>query len=98
MKKFTAVATLVFGLATLGMAAEFKGFVEDSNCASKPAMKDNAQCAQKCIKGGAAAVLVGENGTVYKIANQDKIVSHAGEKVTVTGDLKEGTITVSDVK
>ena len=98
MKKFTAVATLVLGFATLGMAAEFKGFVEDSNCASKPAMKDNAQCAQKCIKGGAAAVLVGEDGTVYKIANQDKIVSHAGEKVTVTGDLKDGTITVADVK
>jgi len=98
MKKFTAVATLVFGLATLGMAAEFKGFVEDANCASKPAMKDNAQCAQKCIKGGSAAVLVGEDGTVYKIANQDKIVSHAGEKVTVNGDLKDGTITVADVK
>ena len=98
MKKFTAVATLMLGVATLGMAAEFKGFVEDSNCASKPAMKDNAQCAQRCIKGGAAAVLVGEDGTVYKIANQDKLVSHAGEKVTVTGDLKDGTITVADVK
>src|SRR5690242_8487854 len=98
MKKFTAVATLILGVATLGMAAEFKGFVEDSNCASKPAMKDNAQCAQRCIKGGAAAVLVGEDGTVYKIANQDKIVAHAGEKVTVTGDLKDGTITVADVK
>jgi len=65
--------------------AEFKGFVEDQSCASKPGMKDNAQCAAKCIKGGSPAVLVGEDGTVYKIANQDKIVAHAGEKVTVTG-------------
>jgi hypothetical protein len=98
MKTFTAIATLALGLAATGMAAEFKGFVEDQNCASKPAMKDNAQCAQRCIKGGSPAVLVGEDGTVYKIANQDKITSHAGEKVTVTGDLKGDTITVADVK
>jgi hypothetical protein len=98
MKTFTAIATLALGLAATGMAAEFKGFVEDQNCASKAAMKDNAQCAQKCIKGGSPAVLVGEDGTVYKIANQDKITSHAGEKVTVTGDLKGDTITIADVK
>ncbi|MDE3199163.1 MAG: hypothetical protein KGN84_22630 [Acidobacteriota bacterium] len=97
MKKFTAVATLLFGVATLGLAADVKGFVEDANCASKPGMKDNAACAQKCIKGGSAAVLVGEDGTVYKIANQDKIVAHAGHHVTVTGDVKDGTITVASV-
>ncbi len=61
-------------------------------------MKDNAQCAAKCIKGGSPAVLVAEDGTIYKIANQDKIVSHAGEKVTVVGDVKDGTITISEVK
>jgi len=98
MKKFTAVATLTLGLAALGMAAEFKGFVEDTNCSSKAGMKDNAQCAAKCIKGGSPAVLVGEDGTVYKIANQDKIVAHAGEKVTVVGDVKDGTITIAEVK
>jgi hypothetical protein len=80
------------------MAAEFKGFVEDTACSSKPGMKDNAQCAARCIKGGSPAVLVSEDGKIYKIANQDKIVAHAGEKVTVTGDLKDDTITVSDVK
>ena len=40
MKKFTAVATLALGLAAAGMAAEFKGFVEDTNCSSKAGMKD----------------------------------------------------------
>lgn len=98
MKKFTAVATLAFGLATMGMAAEFKGFVEDSNCAAKPGMKDNAACAKKCVSGGSPAVLVSEDGKVYKIANQDKIVAHAGEKVTVTGNVSGDTITVDDVK
>ena len=68
-------------------------------CASKAGtMKDNAQCAAKCIKGGSPAVLVGTDGTIYKIANQDKIVAHAGEKVTVVGDLKGDTITIASVK
>jgi hypothetical protein len=98
MMKFAAALALASGLAATGMAAEFKGFVEDTACSSKPGMKDNAQCAARCIKGGSPAVLVSEDGKIYKIANQDKIVAHAGEKVTVTGDLKDDTITVSDVK
>jgi hypothetical protein len=98
MKTFVAALALASGLAATGMAAEFKGFVEDTACASKAGMKDNAQCAQKCIKGGSPAVLVAEDGKVYKIANQDKITSHAGEKVTVTGSVKDDTITVEDVK
>jgi hypothetical protein len=98
MKKITVLIALVLGLSGIAMAAEFKGFVEDTNCSTKPGMKDNAQCAQKCIKGGSPAVLVGEDGKVYKIANQDKIVAHAGEKVTVTGSVKDDTITIDDVK
>jgi hypothetical protein len=98
MKKLIAVAGLVFGLSAIGMAADVKGFVEDTNCAGKPAMKEDAECAKKCIKGGSPAVLVGEDGKIYKIANQDKIVAHAGEKVTVTGDVKGDTITVASVK
>jgi hypothetical protein len=98
MKTFTAIAALVLGLATTGFAAEIKGFVQDEACYTKPAMKDNAQCAEKCIKGGSKAVLVGEDGTIYKIANQDKITAHAGHNVTVMGDVKDGTITIAEVK
>lgn len=98
MKIFTAVTTLVLGLASLGMAAEVKGFVEDANCASKPAMAGNAQCAEKCIKGGSAAVLVTPEGKVYKVANQDKITGFAGKNVTVNGSITADTITVDDVK
>jgi hypothetical protein len=61
-------------------------------------MKNNADCAKKCIKGGSPAVLVTADGKVYKIANQDKIVAHAGEEVTVTGTAKGETITVASVK
>jgi hypothetical protein len=97
MKTLTATALLTLGLAAAGMAAEFSGFVEDTACSTKAGMKNNAECAQKCIKGGDAAVLVTPDGKVYKIADQDKIVAHAGHNVTITGDLKGDTISVSKV-
>jgi hypothetical protein len=98
MKKFTVVASLVLGLSALAMADEFKGFVEDTACSTKAEMKDNAACAKKCIKGGSPAVLVTADGKVFKISNQDKIVAHAGENVTVTGTAKGDTITIASVK
>ena len=98
MKTITAVAFITMGLAATGMAAEFKGFVEDTACSTKPEMKGDAACAQKCIKGGSPAVLVTESGKVYKIANQDKIVASAGMNVTVMGKLKGDTLTVDSVK
>jgi len=98
MKTFTAVSLLALGLASTGLAKEFKGFVEDQACANKPEMKGNAECAQKCIKGGSPAVLVTEDGKVYKIANQDKIVASAGQNITVNGMLKGDTLTIDSVK
>ena len=98
MKKISAIALMTMGLAASGMAAEFKGFVEDQKCSTIPAMKGDAACAQKCIKGGSPAVLITDDGKVYKIANQDKIVASAGMDVTVTGKLKGDTLTIDTVK
>jgi hypothetical protein len=98
MKKVTVLATLALSLAGASLAAEFKGFVEDTMCAGKPEMKNDAECAQKCIKGGSPAVLVTPDGKIYKIANQAKITSMAGKNVTVDGTLKGDTLTVDTVK
>jgi hypothetical protein len=98
MKTISAIALLTMGLAASGLAAEYKGFVEDTACSTKPEMKGDAACAQKCIKGGSPAVLVTEDGKIYKIANQDKIVASAGMNVTVMGKLKGDTLTVDSVK
>src|ERR1700719_2175083 len=98
MKKLTAVVALGFGLVASGMAAEFKGFVEDTKCSTNPAMKNDSDCAQKCIKGGSPAVLVTEDGKIYKFADQAKVVPHAGMNVTVTGTLKGDTISVDSVR
>ena len=98
MKTLTAIGLLTFGLAATGLAAEYKGFVEDQACVNKPEMKGDAACAKKCIKGGSPAMLVTEDGKIYKIANQDKIVAMAGMNVTVMGKLKGDTLTVESVK
>lgn len=98
MKTLTVVATLALGLAANMMAAQFKGFVEDTKCSTNAAMKDDAECAKKCIKGGSPAVLVTEDGKILKIANQDKIVAHAGEHVTVDAKLAGDTLTIASVK
>jgi hypothetical protein len=97
-KTISAIFLMTMGFAAVAMAAEYKGFVEDQKCSTMPAMKGDADCAQKCIKGGSPAVLVTEDGKIYKIANQDKIVASAGMNVTVSGKLKGDTLTVDTVK
>jgi hypothetical protein len=97
MKKLIAIALLTFSFTASAMAAEFKGFVEDTACAGKPDMAGDAECAKKCIKGGSPAVLVTADGKIYKIDNQSKIVSFAGENVVIQGTLNGDTITISKV-
>jgi hypothetical protein len=98
MRKFIAAGTLALGLAATGFGAQFKGFIEDQMCSGKPEMKDDAACAQKCIKAGSPAVLVTDDGKIYKIADQAKVTPHAGEKVTITGTLKGDTLSVDKVQ
>jgi hypothetical protein len=98
MKKTTTIAILAFGIAGSMYAAEFKGFVMDQMCSGKPEMKGDAECAQKCIKGGSPAVLVTDDGKVYKIADQAKAIPMAGKTVTINGTLKGDTITIASIK
>jgi hypothetical protein len=95
MKKVLAVFAFA---AMTSMAADWTGYVVDQSCASKPAMKGNEACAARCIKGGSPAVLLTDDGKIYKIAEQDKVTAHAGHKVTITGKLDGETISVDSVK
>ena len=98
MKKLLSVFVLC---AAGAFAAEWTGYIVDSSCAGHKsdmgATEEHAACSARCIKGGAAAVLVSE-GKVYKISNQDKVVPHAGKKVTLSGSVDGDTITVEEVK
>lgn len=101
MKKLIALTALTLSFATASAFAEsLTGVVADSMCASnkaKASSPDHAACAAKCIKGGSAPVLI-VGDKVYKIANPTKIVSFAGQKVTVDGTVADDTITVASVK
>ena len=101
-------ACLLAGLATLASAADqtWVGQISDSMCgashagmtAGHPGMTDR-DCALACVKAGGKFVFVSD-GKVYKIANQDSplLQMHAGHAgVTLTGDMKGDTITVSKV-
>ena len=94
MKKLAAVFALC---AASAMAADVTGYIIDKSCASKKGMWGNEACAKSCIKRGDPAMLVTEEGKIYSVANQDKVVDMAGKKVTVTGKLEGETITVDSI-
>jgi Protein of unknown function (DUF5818) len=103
MRKFVLGFTFVSALAMTAMAAELTGYISDAGCAAKQgaakvAADGHAGCAKGCIKRGDKAVLVTPDGKIYQIANQDKVVDHAGQKVTLVGDVADDNITVSEVK
>ena len=55
-------------------------------------------CTLACVKGGGKFVFV-SGGKVYNVANQNlaALTEHAGENVSLTGDVQGDTITVSKV-
>jgi hypothetical protein len=96
-----AIGLLLFGvsLSGWGWAESLEGYIVDQSCAGQKAMWDDSVCVARCVTGGIKVVLVTDDGTVYKIANQDKIKPETyGKKVTVSGKMEAGTITVDSVK
>jgi hypothetical protein len=98
MKKLAAVIGFVACMAGSAFADDWTGYIVDKNCASNKAMLGNEQCAQSCMKKGAKAVFVTDDGKIYNIAEQDKVTDVAGKKVTITGKMKGDTINVDSVK
>ena len=96
MKAITVV--LVAGKVLRTLAADWTGYIVDKSCASKKGMWGDEACAKRCIGRGDPAVFVTEDGKIYQIAEQAKVKDVAGKKVTITGTMKEDTISVTDVK
>ncbi len=98
MKKIVFAAVLVLSTFSLSaFAEELTGYISDSKCAAKGEKDAHADCAVKCVKGGAAAVFVAD-GKVYKIDDQSKVADHVGHKVTITGKIDGDTVKVDSVK
>jgi len=100
MRRPMGLLLLGASLSLCGWADSLDGYIVDQNCAGQKAMWDNSPCTARCVKGNIKLVLVTEDGTVYKIANQDKVKSETfyGKKVTVSGKMEGETITVDNVK
>ncbi len=94
--KAAVLMGLLLGGAALVHAEEITGFLADAKCAAagKAASAGHANCAQKCVQGGEAVVLVTSEGKVYKIKNQDKVKGHVGAKATLDGKVDGDTIEV----
>ena len=95
MKKTIAI----LAVSALGaMGAEWTGAISESGCGAKHA-NGNVACVTKCVKGGAAPVLVtGTDNQVLKIANGDKVMDFLGKKVKVTGTLEGESVTVTTIE
>jgi peroxiredoxin len=99
--------SLLASLAGLAPAASmtWKGEISDSNCAIShqkvtqvhPSLNSHS-CTLACVGDGAKFVFVSD-GKIFKVANQDlpALKANAGYTVQLTGDLKDDTITVSNV-
>jgi hypothetical protein len=92
MKKLLAVFAIC---AASAMAADLTGYIIDKSCSTKKGMMGNEACAKSCIGRGDPAVLATDDGKVYTVSNQDKVVPMAGKKVTVTGKVDSDKMTVT---
>jgi hypothetical protein len=112
MKPFFSITALLgclFACPSTGMTAAttWSGKISDSACGAKheaaaegEEKMPDSDCTRTCVRGGSKYVLVADNGTIYKIANQDfaQLPQSAGRAVTLTGDVKAGTITITRIE
>jgi hypothetical protein len=104
MKKHLLLITMILSVGALfsfrPANEHLTGYISDSTCAAAKtdmgSLDARISCTQKCIKGGAQAVLV-VGDKVYKISNQKAVVKYAGKNVTVDGAVTDDTITVSKI-
>ena len=108
MKTAILLAALLLATPSLALAAEqtWTGKISASACGAKhedaaegEGVMADRECTQACVRGGSKYVLV-VDGKVFQIANQDNndLATHAGHKVTVTGELKGQAITISKME
>jgi len=96
--------------ASVGFAAEqtLTGVIADSLCGAShasmasqvnPPLSD-ADCTKACLDAGGKFVIVDDGKNVTAIANQTfaGLKEHAGQKVTLTGEIKSGVITVTKIE
>ena len=90
------LALLVSGIVYAADKGTWTGYISDSDCGMKGNNADHAECAKKCVKNGAAPVLV-VGDKVYAISNPKTVAKFIGDKVTVTGTLTGESIAIDKI-
>jgi hypothetical protein len=100
MKRIVLSIALVLLVAPAMFAASWTGWITDEHCGAKGNSADHKSCAMKCAKDHNAALVFYNNDDkkIYKLSDQKAAMDNIGHEVTVTGDEKDGTITVSKIE
>ena len=97
MKKFLFMLTLLFSVVLYAAdKGTWTGYISDADCGAKENQAEHAECAKKCVKGGAAPVFV-VGDKVYKINNPEKVSKYVGDKVEVTGTITGDAIDIEKI-
>ena len=109
-KTLAAAFALAWTMAGVNFAAEqtWTGKISDNLCSAShtkmatgvfPPFED-PQCVLECVKAGGKFVFVDKDEKSLQIANQDfeDLKKHPGVLVTLTGELKGDTITVTKIE
>lgn len=108
MRAFIVVTAAGLFVASTALAGEptWTGQVTDSLCGAKHEEAAEGQgkmsdrdCTQACVRGGSKYAFVSK-GKLYQVANQTNpdLPKHAGHVVTLTGEAKGDSITVSTIE
>lgn len=100
MKKHFAILALMSSLAVSAAAADWKGWISDSTCGAGNAGSGKAEreCADRCIKNGAAPVFVTEkDNKVYQVSDAELAKKHIDGKVMITGKLEGDKIVIAKI-
>ena len=109
MKKVFAVAALAALCSVTAFAGQWTGYISDEKCATSGAKSAKASdwinpkafesCAQKCAKEGSKVVFLTEDNKQVNLdaASLKKVMPQLGHRVSVTGTMKDGTLTVDTV-
>ena len=80
--------------ANAGDKTTIDAWVSDEKCGANV----NADCAKKCLEQGAKLVVVNvPDKKIIPVSNQDSVRNFIGQHVTVTGTMKDGSLTVASV-
>ena len=100
MKRIALVIAVVMMIAPALFAGSWTGWITDEHCGAKGNNAEHKSCAMKCAKDHNAKLVFYNNADqkIYNLSDQKLAMDNIGHEVTVSGEAKDGTITVSGIE